>query len=592
LGEWQTVDASRAATTLRETLAAETDPLAYDDLIEVFFGSPETLGVTGSVIAEDAARRASERQTDRQAGLAAVGLDALVRLSLSEAVPPWALYSLLEQLTPAEPTHFLIRALRRLALLYVHRSSADVRQLVRRQAQALAVNEELAADARQVLAQAELVDGLEAATLDDAEQHLREARREFSTVLNLDVNRIDAELLVAALDAVLSLVDHEPAVRLHEYADRIKQLGLFRRAWQAPGLPTWVGNPLDGDREWWTLAQALAHAAEAGKTDPWLEPSVMLEQVAHAFQAVTTAHLLPDDVPGLRAVVEPALGAMLADTTRRALLRSWLATLNQGDALSQAGTALLDLAQEFPKGEADQLRDELVRELDGAEDVVDALPLDRQLVLMQRLKAREAYSEADTPQVNRIMADIRSKLHDNTDYAGEVRAAFDVVLIRTLRFVADRMNVQLSGVRFQYLQRHDAKEEDLQQDYREWMIGNGLQGVVDIEVTGVAGGRVDVRFSFGLHRLITEVKRDNGPFVAGALDRHLNQAGIYQASTARLGILLVLDLSEKARGEMASLERSVWVTTKPALAQGDYLRHIVVFVVPGNRPLPPSKVTA
>jgi hypothetical protein len=101
-----------------------------------------------------------------------------------------------------------------------------------------------------------------------------------------------------------------------------------------------------------------------------------------------------------------------------------------------------------------------------------------------------------------------------------------------------------------------------------------------------------VRFAYGTDRIITEVKRDDDPFADKALDAYLNQAGAYQASNVRLGVLLVLDLSDKSKGQGRSLAKSVWLTNKPALAPGDLERHIVVVVVPGNRPRTPSKVKA
>lgn len=124
------------------------------------------------------------------------------------------------------------------------------------------------------------------------------------------------------------------------------------------------------------------------------------------------------------------------------------------------------------------------------------------------------------------------------------------------------------------------------------MAGNGLNGILDIEVGHIAAGRIDVRFTFGTDRIVTEVKRDEAPFRTGALDKHLNQAGAYQVSNVRLGVLLVLDLSDKSAGQGRSFERSVWVTPKPVLEDGDLPRDIVVAVVPGNRPRRPSELKA
>jgi hypothetical protein len=106
----------------------------------------------------------------------------------------------------------------------------------------------------------------------------------------------------------------------------------------------------------------------------------------------------------------------------------------------------------------------------------------------------------------------------------------------------------------------------------------------------IAGGRIDVRFAFGTDRIVTEVKRDQDPFAEEALAKYLNQAGAYQASNVRLGLLLVLDLSDKSKGQGRSLEKNVWLTTKPSLAPEDLERHIVVIVVPGNRTKTPSQL--
>jgi hypothetical protein len=59
------------------------------------------------------------------------------------------------------------------------------------------------------------------------------------------------------------------------------------------------------------------------------------------------------------------------------------------------------------------------------------------------------------------------------------------------------------------------------------------------------------------------------PFADEALAKYLNQAGAYQASNVRLGLLLVLDLSDKSQGQGRSLEKNVWLTTKPSLAPGE-----------------------
>lgn len=588
LAEWIAFDSEQATTAVIAVVRAERDPFGYEEVVDAIFDSPAALASLAGPLQEEALSRFGQRQDDRAAGMAALALDALLRLALVRAVTPWRFFAALETVGPTESDHLLIALVRRLGALYTHMPTA--RPLVRERLAVLSENDRLSADITFETAHADLVDALEADARDVAEDRLRSARSRFIEAVRCDVNRADAELLATALDAVLGMVDGHSAADLDEYAGKIRELALLRQAWQAAGRLSWLGVENDINREWWGLSRALHHAAAANETDPWLEPTVMLEQFANALRVSETARLITvaTETPGLRSVLVPALRMPFAENAnRRALLNRWIE-----DVQSNAGTALLrEVETEYPKGGADSIRSELIREL-GDEEAVVMLTDVQCLSMLNRLYARDQRKTADAPTIRRVMDDVRSRLRDNSDYQGDVRCAFDMVLVQTLRFLHDRMNVQLVGKRFEYLTISDALENALHQDYREWMAGNGLNGILDIEVSHVAAGRVDVRFTFGTDRIVTEVKRDEAPFGTGALDKYLNQAGAYQVSNVRLGILLVLDLSDKSAGQGRSLERSVWVTPKPVLEDGDLPRDIVVAVLPGNRPRRPSELKA
>jgi hypothetical protein len=314
---------------------------------------------------------------------------------------------------------------------------------------------------------------------------------------------------------------------------------------------------------------------------------MIMDRIARALRAAGTARLLATDpAPGTAAVIAPALRMpFVVDATRKTLLRQWARDLlSEGDDLGQSLLAIVE--EEDPADSPDSISARLLREL-GDQSIVDALTPTQQLKLIGRLDTLTASATTENPQVRRILENLRGRLEVNADYRGEARAAFDVVLVHTLRFLADRMNIQLSAARVAYLTDPGALEGALQEDYREWMVGNGLQGIVDIEVRDTAAGRVDVRFAFGADRIVTEVKRDEDPFADGALAKYLNQAGAYQVSNVRLGILLVLDLSDKTKGQARSLERSVWLATKPALAPGDLERPSSSSSCPATAPGPP-----
>lgn len=590
---WAAIDDADGAAALTAALGSESDPLGYEELLDLLFAHPAVLVAVAPGMENETLTRLRARVSDREAGMAAIALDALLRLVLTEAVTPWKFYAALQEIGPGDSPTVLIAAVRRLGALYAHQSAGDVRTFVRDRLTAIAACPEVAADCTFELARADLVDALEADSPADAEHLLRAARQGFVHARAMDAARADAELHLAALDAVLGLVDGEDRAALDTSAQQVRELGLVRRAWQAPGRLSWLGDPLEVDRQWWTLSRALAHAAQALPPDVWLQPMIMLEQLGLALEAVSTARLLPDREPsGLRATVAPILrSAVLHNSTRREALDVWVQEL-VGEDRSRGDALVEEVASVDPKAGADQLREELIRELDGDEAIADALTPKDQYRLLARLDGRRRLLDVEKPQIRRVLADVSSELSVNQDYHGEIRLCFDRLLDGTVRFLDDRMNVLLSDARFQYLTKSNTLEGDLQEDYRQWMVGNGLQGIADTEVSGVASGRVDVQFLFSGIRLITEVKRDAAPFDEGALDTYLNQAGAYQASDVRLGILLLLDLSDKSRGQMRSLDKSVWVRVKPALTAGDIDRHIVVVAVPGNRTVTPSGVRA
>ncbi|MBK1838401.1 hypothetical protein JHL17_13355 [Azospirillum sp. YIM B02556] len=134
-----------------------------------------------------------------------------------------------------------------------------------------------------------------------------------------------------------------------------------------------------------------------------------------------------------------------------------------------------------------------------------------------------------------------------------------------------------------------AVEADLQLDYAQWMESALHWAPVNVEVSDVAGGRTDVHFAFANNRYIAEVKKDDAECSLPALKKkYLGQAAEYLVANVRLGLLLVLDLTEKPGG-MRATEANVEVTTE--VRNGDeFPRCVVVVTVPGNRRTPSSVV--
>src|SRR5690606_15022864 len=99
---------------------------------------------------------------------------------------------------------------------------------------------------------------------------------------------------------------------------------------------------------------------------------------------------------------------------------------------------------------------------------------------------------------------------------------------------------------------------------------------------------VDVHFSFSKFNISAEIKRDWDDCSFNALKtKYLGQASEYSNTGAKLGFLLVLDLTPKPHG-VKSIESSVKVEIVEK-EDDPIKRAIVVIIVPGMRKTP-SKI--
>jgi hypothetical protein len=185
------------------------------------------------------------------------------------------------------------------------------------------------------------------------------------------------------------------------------------------------------------------------------------------------------------------------------------------------------------------------------------------------------------PVVQRVLSDVRIALAQCSDYNGIVRDDFDELVLQVVLFCKDRQDAGLKelGTRGAYLRNTNATEFQFQSDLREWLSGNFRRGDVRTEVEGVATGRADIYVGFGSHRFIIELKRHHGMVNEDVARQYLGQAGSYQGTNVKLGMLGVLEVVNR-EGPPASLEECVWYDA--VVPSGTRVaRHHVVFRVPG-----------
>lgn len=172
-----------------------------------------------------------------------------------------------------------------------------------------------------------------------------------------------------------------------------------------------------------------------------------------------------------------------------------------------------------------------------------------------------------------------SGLEGAPDYEGEVKSCFDYLLILLVKFLADRIDGQ--GSRFPYLKRIEdttnvPTEGDLQHDLHSFLIAT-LQA--DVEKTDVSSGRADIYIPRNGFRIVIELKRSFSEWAKQELESFLVQAVAYHQTDIRLGVLGVLDLSDRPPG-VPHLDQCFEVVNRTVKNEPD--RISVIMRVPGN----------
>jgi hypothetical protein len=344
------------------------------------------------------------------------------------------------------------------------------------------------------------------------------------------------------------------------------------------------------------VSEELAAAAHQLSDDVWLNAAASLEAITRGYRAARIARVLPNESPGLPAVVEPRLtSAFVRFNYRIQALSRWAAEIREDPELGGTAAELHRLVDQpvLPSAVAiAELRDQ-IPDPERLDAILAEVTSEQQALLERRLETLDGHeSVLSNPIARQVGADIRAGLEGATDYEGLTRIFFDRIVDLTIRFVSSRLDVEpgFGNAGWSYLANPDALESELQIDYYNFLKGTMLGDVVTMEARNVGGGRADVQFSLGGTRIVAELKRDKAPVETGGINRYLNQAGLYQGANVALGLLLILDTSPKPRGQVRSLSQSIWLASKPALADDDLPRAIVAAVVSGNRPSP-SAVT-
>jgi hypothetical protein len=186
-----------------------------------------------------------------------------------------------------------------------------------------------------------------------------------------------------------------------------------------------------------------------------------------------------------------------------------------------------------------------------------------------------------------MMIGLKKELEGKPDYSGEVANRFDRLLLLLLKFLELRINGQ--GSTYSYLKpiENDVAPHESELQHDLWIFLTATD-YPEAEKSDVSAGRTDIYVRQPGFRFVIEVKRLQKEWREKLLKPLLGQTTAYQQTDVRLGVLAVLDLSDRPAG-IPHMDECVFL--RPRIASPTDSRHAVVIRVPGNRRTPSDHAT-
>jgi hypothetical protein len=572
---------------------AATSGVALRLLTDVVVPAAGALGATDR-LKVSLRQRVDDRADEQRSTLAAIALKALCHLSLLEDSARFLLFDALGTIgTDAEHETFATAA------AWVAGVSFDRwRERAASECLERLTTGEGEAEASFWLGQALLVGALELHDADSIRTAMRGTLEHFDRAAAMGEDRPDAALYGATVRFIADYSVGADKTHLAKHLDRattachrylIDGIGL-------PDLPAWMRPRYDAEARWVELLQQLHAATEAEDRDAWFCAPRLIDGLADAYIAAhtftpTRSYLSSEaGVSGVVDTVIPRIASpFLDDIVPLAYLDHWLDQTDHSDAAVFREAVNARVASGVNRGKAPAVGDypAVIKHLGSIPDGVDSG------FLAQVEHILEDVDGDKIARTERVVTELLATLYEGLtacpDFTGEVRTFFTIVVDQVVRFLHVRMNAQENtfGKRFAYLYDANAREDLMGLDLREFITGN-VAGTINCEVQQVAGGRTDLSLQFDGFSITIELKREKSDVTPDGLTaNYLPQLASYESTSVTLGMLVVLDLTDKPTGA-ANIRDNAWVARLKGPNPGDRERFAVVVRVPGNRNAPSS----
>lgn len=409
------------------------------------------------------------------------------------------------------------------------------------------------------------------------------AKDHFKKAIELNSERPDAVAYEASISILLSLTGNLSEIDKSVKLDEITKAIIIYGTWhKSDNESVWMSARNTEMANWYILISKLNKLLIHLVEPCWFEPRIVIEKYLLNIYTASRTILKRNQLGGLEKIIQPQIiNSLRNEVNQLFLLDQWVS--NQGE--SELGEIGKDLKQEitFCKSTI-------------SEGLLNTIPSIAKLSITKQSEFEKFILNYKNQNTNSISIHIEqifnqsiSSLSAISDFNNEeVKMGFNELLYLSLKFLISRMDgTKLNHKDFGYLYEQKTKplEIELQKDYHQYMNSSLFYGNTTVEKNDVAGGRVDVYFSFGKFNISAEIKRDWDDCSFDAIRlKYLGQAAEYSNTDVKLGFLLVLDLTPKPNG-IRSIENSVKVEIVEK-ENDPVKRAIVVIVVPGMRKTP------
>ncbi|KVC91081.1 hypothetical protein WI77_15080 [Burkholderia ubonensis] len=531
--------------------------------------------------------RARDRATPLAVEMASECLSGAFLLAAERKAPRSTFIAALEDFGPGDEALLVRRVALLAGLTWCWGGSEDVEESLRRLAKDAHAGEQAAFE----LGIIEIDRALCSQDKESLFARLSEAATWFEKAEHIDPEMLEATAFRATLGALMLFCDGEPAEKVEHFVKQACEAASERFYYlDRSSMREWLRPRLDVQTTWYELSCALQGLSQHMSERSWLRALPVLQQLANLRS--TLLRLATDSGDALRATVTDRLASgFVAREGLCAHLQDWANDADIDDANLGHALALLAAVDRMrtDQGKAGPLVSEGGL---ASGDRPDDETLAHAGVLLTAQMAAPL-----SGQQEKCFAQITSALHSHDDYSGSVLRDVNVFIIFLIRFLSHCLDVgyEMGKTSFSFLFQHaGAKplEQQLQEAMFTWLhlVAWGFKNhQVRREVPDVASGRADLAITTEAWTMYAELKREMTDASQAGLTKYLGQTSTYQLTGPRIGFLVVLDLCSQ-RDWTLSLQDNCWVESVQT-AQDSSPRMVVVFRIPGMRPVPSDVVT-